>query len=667
MSTADQNRLSGLLGRFPQMAAAVSVAAGALVLLGWLFDLNALKSGLPGLTAMKANTALAFILAGVALWAQVSRPGLRIVSQVCSSVVLLLGLLTLGEYLSGVNFGIDQLLIQDITNLPGDIPGRMAVNTALSFSALGAALLLLSLWQGNPVVAIHVLTVVPIIAAGSALIGYAFDIEEFLRARLSYTPMAANTATVLVLLALGVVTARPDYPFRRLMTSDSAAGVSVRRLLPSATGFTFVTGWLILQGYHAGYFSDAFGLGLFAAASIAGLSALILWNAGELYVAAALRKQAEEELRTASLYARSLIEASLDPLVTISAEGKITDVNEATIKATGVAREALVGSDFSNYFTEPDKARGGYQAVFANGFVTDYPLALRHVSGKVTEVLYNASVYRNDKGEVAGVFAAARDVTERKRAEEELRKSHEQLEELVSVRTSQLETANKDLEGFAYSVSHDLRVPLRAIDGFSQQVLKHYSDKLDDEGKRYLKVVRDNTKKMSQLIDDILAFSRMGRLGLSIAEVNMEELAHAVYEDLKPGLAGRELAMEIKPLPRCHGDLSMLRQVWVNLLANAIKFTRHKQASLVEVGGRTEGTENIYYVKDNGAGFDMQYAEKLFGVFQRLHGVEEFEGTGIGLAIVKRIVTRHGGRVWAEGKVDEGATIYFALPIKENT
>ncbi len=372
------------------------------------------------------------------------------------------------------------------------------------------------------------------------------------------------------------------------------------------------------------------------------------------------RKRAEEELRSASLYARSLIEASLDPLVTISAEGKITDVNEAAIRATGIAREKLIGSDFSDYFTEPDKARAGYQEVFAKGFVTDYPLSLRHVSGKVMEVLYNASVYRSEKGEVAGVFAAARDITERKRAEEELRKYHEHLEELVKERTGALEAVNKDLEGFAYSVSHDLRTPLRAIDGFSNLLLKQYPDKLDDEGKRYLNVVRDSTRKMAQLIDDILAFSRMGRLGMTISEVDMGALARAMFDELKPG--DRNFTAEIKPLPSCRGDQAMLRQVWINLLGNAIKFTRGKAPAVIEVGARTEGAERIYYVRDNGAGFDMQYAEKLFGVFQRLHGVEEFEGTGIGLAIVKRIIARHGGRVWAEGKVNEGATFYFTLP-----
>ncbi|HET7831486.1 MAG TPA: PAS domain S-box protein [Gallionella sp.] len=377
------------------------------------------------------------------------------------------------------------------------------------------------------------------------------------------------------------------------------------------------------------------------------------------------RKRTEQELRATSLYARSLIEASLDPLVTISADGKVTDVNEATVEVTGVPRKLLIGSDFSSYFTEPDKARSGYQEVFAKGFVTDYPLAIRHASGKVTDVLYNASVYRNERGEVTGVFAAARDITERKRAEEELRRYHEHLEELVRERTSELEAANKDLEGFAYSVSHDLRTPLRAIDGFSRILLEDYPDKLDDEGKRLLNVVRDNTSRMSHLIDDILQFSRTGRAEMTMAEIDMEALAHTVFEELQPVVDSPNLQLEIGHLPPALGDRAMLRQVFANLLSNAIKFSRAKETPRIEVGSATAENETVYFVKDNGVGFDMQYVGKLFGVFQRLHGINEFEGTGIGLAIVKRIITRHGGRVWAEGKLDEGATIYFALPLRQ--
>lgn len=750
--------------------------------------------------------------------------------------------------------------------------------------------------------------------------------------------------------------------------------------------------------------------------------------------------QAEEKaLLKASAYARSLIEASLDPLVTINPEGKITDVNHATEAVTGRSRAELIATDFSDYFTAPDKAREGYQQVFAKGFVTDYPLALRHRDGHVTDVLYNASVYRNEAGEVLGVFAAARDITERKlseatrtqlaaivessndaiigktpdgiitswnksaeriygysadeiigkhvtalapparhtemqellekvcngglvnnheservrkdgalidvaltlspirdasgkvtgistiarditerkkaefvlrqseealkeaqriahlgswymdlatnqvvwsevlykiyglepalspplytesmklftpesweklssaiaqttqtgipyelelesvrkdggrrwmwargelvrdthgtpvrvrgvvmditgrkqaevqlrrsehglaeaqriahlgnweldlvhnvltwsdeiyrifeidpkkfgasyeaflgaihpddrdmvnnsyteslkskkpydivhrllmqdgrvkyvnekcetyyaedgkplrsvgtvhdiselkQAEDEIKALNRDLEQRVVARTEQLAAANKELEAFAYSVSHDLRSPLRAIDGFSHILLEDYACKLDDEGKRLLNVVCDNTIRMGQLIDDILKFSRTGRLELTFSEIDMEKLAREVIAELQP--AGGKLQVEIEPIPPARGDNAMMHQVFVNLLSNAIKFSSSRENATVKVGGSIAGNESVYFVRDNGVGFDMQYADKLFGVFQRLHGVSEFEGTGIGLAIVKRIVTRHGGRVWAEGKVNEGATIYFALPV----
>lgn len=221
---------------------------------------------------------------------------------------------------------------------------------------------------------------------------------------------------------------------------------------------------------------------------------------------------------------------------------------------------------------------------------------------------------------------------------------------------------NKDLESFSYSVSHDLRAPLRAIDGFSRILLEEYTAKLDDEGRRLLNVVCDNTAKMARLIDDILAFSRAGRDELVMIDNDMAALVLASWEELKPTLDEHQVRFEIGTLPRARADRAALRQVLTNLLSNAVKFTRKKQQATIVVGGRSEGGENIYYVKDNGVGFDMQYAHKLFSVFQRLHGQDEFEGTGIGLAIVKRTIDKHGGRVWAEGRINEGATFYFALP-----
>lgn len=273
-----------------------------------------------------------------------------------------------------------------------------------------------------------------------------------------------------------------------------------------------------------------------------------------------------------------------------------------------------------------------YGSLFA--FVRNASGELIHSSGE------NARLYEETKMQLA----------ERQRAEKELIK-----------RTTQLETANKELEAFSYSVSHDLRAPLRAIDGFSRVILEEYKDKLDDEGKRYLNIVRDNTQKMGQLIEDLLALSRLGRKEMQVSRIDMAKLAKTVFDELKDANPGRNIQLEIKTLPPAYGDQAMIHQVFVNLLSNAIKFTQFKEKAVIEIGFNTQMNENVYYVKDNGVGFDMQYSNKLFGVFQRLHSAEDFDGTGVGLAIVQRIIHRHGGKVWAEGKVNEGATFYFNI------
>ena len=228
--------------------------------------------------------------------------------------------------------------------------------------------------------------------------------------------------------------------------------------------------------------------------------------------------------------------------------------------------------------------------------------------------------------------------------------------------TIKLEDANNELEAFAYSVSHDLRVPLRAIDGFSRIVIEDYENELDEEGVRLLEVVRENTKKMGQLIDDILLLSRAGRQEMKITELNMTSLAKNIYSNFHQDTEGRTVIFTVDDLPKIKGDRVLLTQVLTNLIGNAIKFTQDKNITKIEVGFNTDKDDYIFFVKDNGAGFDMKYYDKLFGLFQRLHTQEEFSGTGVGLSIVQRIISRHGGRVWGEGKVGEGATIYFSLP-----
>ncbi|MDQ5988654.1 MAG: Adaptive-response sensory-kinase SasA [Syntrophus sp. SKADARSKE-3] len=271
-----------------------------------------------------------------------------------------------------------------------------------------------------------------------------------------------------------------------------------------------------------------------------------------------------------------------------------------------------------------------------------------------------------DAGGADFILEMGLDVTENKRTADELAAHRDHLEELVKQRTCQLEAAYKELEGFSYSVSHDLRAPLRAITGYSQMILKKQEEQFDEETRRRFQMITDNAEKMGRLIDDLLAFSRLGSQAVAKTSLDMEELVGEVWQELRNINPGREMILKIDPMPAVCGDRALIRQVYSNLLGNAVKFTQGKKPTVIEVGSFIKDGETVYYIRDNGIGFDMKYYDKLFGVFQRLHHDAEYEGTGIGLALVQRIIHRHGGLVWAEGEVGMGATFYFTLHRKEN-
>jgi PAS domain S-box-containing protein len=378
------------------------------------------------------------------------------------------------------------------------------------------------------------------------------------------------------------------------------------------------------------------------------------------------RREAEGALRASEQYNRSIVDSSPDCLCVLTLEGRLSQMTPQGRRLMDIDDfSAVANSDWLQLWNSEalpaaqsavDAARAG-----TNGRFHGYSLTLEGIP-KWWDVI--VMPIRDAEGRPERLLAVARDISEPKRAERAIL----ELNGALQAKAAQLESTNHELESFSYSVSHDLRAPLRAIDGFALMLEEDYSERLDIEGRRYLSVIRENGKRMAALIDDLLAFSRLGRLPLVSHEVNVETLVREVIGEILSGHGAAEAQdkpapqIEIGPLPAARGDRTLLRQVWTNLISNAIKYSSKAAQPLIEVSGCRQGAENLYSVRDNGVGFNMQYAEKLFGVFQRLHRADEFSGTGVGLAIVHRVVTRHGGRVWAEGKVDNGAIFSFALP-----
>jgi PAS domain S-box-containing protein len=310
----------------------------------------------------------------------------------------------------------------------------------------------------------------------------------------------------------------------------------------------------------------------------------------------------------------------------------------------------------------PGKMDEELQAIRAagEGRIQHFEAVRRCKNGTEVHVLVTISPIRNAEGKVIGVSASSRDISERLRAEEQIRTLNLELEDRVIERTAELAATNKELEAFTYSVSHDLRAPLRHIDAYAQ-IIEEEVKNMPPELRRYVERIRRGVQNMGRLVDDLLNLSRVGRATVSRQRISLNGIIGEVLADLNPEYQGREIEWKIAPLPAVECDPGLIKQAFTNLISNAIKYTRPRAHAVIEIGEKKIGRETAIFVRDNGVGFNMKYADKLFGVFQRLHRAEEFEGTGVGLATVQRIIQLHQGRIWAEAELDKGATFYFTL------
>ncbi len=377
------------------------------------------------------------------------------------------------------------------------------------------------------------------------------------------------------------------------------------------------------------------------------------------------RKRIEEALRMSEERFRLLLDGVKDyAIYMLDLEGRVMSWNAGAARMKGYSSEEIIGKNFSCFYTHEAQKNGKplkeLQEAMASGRFEEEGLRVRKDGTSFWAYIVITPLY-DDTGALRGFSKVARDITERRKAEEEIRKLNQELEQRVEARTAELQATNKELEAFTYSVSHDLRAPLRHIAGFSKMLAEETENSLAPEGRHYLQRIQDGIRRMGNLVDDLLSLTRIGRHELRPQVTGLDSIVRDVLDELKPDTEKREIEWKIGSLPYVEGDPSLLRVVFQNLLSNAIKYTRPRSKAIIEVGTEIISGEYVVYVRDNGVGFNTKYADKLFGVFQRHHRAEDFEGTGVGLATVQRIIQKHGGRIWADAELDKGATFYLTL------
>jgi PAS domain S-box-containing protein len=648
------NNRGRLLQRLSVTVAAFVFLIGMLVLLGWRFDIVEIKSVFPTFPTMKVNTAVGFCLSAVSLWSvgpSIFNASSEVVHRrqqrhqsivrICAVALLLLSAATLGEYLFGWRLGIDELFVQDVGRGPETLPGRMAPATAASFLAMSVALLLIDVKLSRDTWPTQWLALAVAINGFVGSLGFLYDVE-YLYGSQPYASMAVHTALLFVMLGVGLLCARPDRGLAQRIIADDAGGMFLRRLIPAAIFVPVIVGYVRYHGELAGYYSWQFGLAVYTAANVMIFCVLVWRSANSVRQANSARLQAERFRWEMA----ALVESADDAILSKNLDGIVRSWNSAAERLLGYRADEIIGQPVTRFIPDDrqDEESEIIRQIKLGISVDHFETVRRRKDGSLVEVSLTISPIRNHDGVVVGASKIMRDITEQKRFENELRRS------------------NAELEYFAYVASHDLQEPLRMVAAYTELLAQRYRGRLDERADKYIDYAVDGAKRMQHLVADLLAFSRVGSQGKPLVPVAADSVLKSVIHLLREPIRKSGAAVEVGTLPVVLADEGQLCQLFQNLIGNAIKFRGDSPPRIV-INAERQNQHWLLSVNDNGIGIDMQYAERIFQMFQRLHERGEYEGSGIGLAIAKKIIERHGGRIWLESQLGHGTTFFFTLPV----
>ena len=640
-------------------ACTIVILQGILLFAGLLFGIPIFTSFIPGEISMSPASAFCFIASGISVFQLLKRKSgyKKIYLYIPAFLIIAISLLAFGKFIGIIPFSIE-------TIIPFSLPGSslMAPNTAINFILTGISIILLIEKRSSKTIyTAQTLIFTSGFISLMAFLGYIYSISSLYS--VSYNmPMALNTSIIFIILSTGLLFTEPLEGYMGIITAKASGGYIARRILPLAIGVPVFLGWIRIQGENAGLYNSSTGVALLVVAVVISYFILMLYNSYKLNAEERRTRDSERKIIENEKILKAVIDNSPSAIYLKDLENRFIMVNKATELNHRKSGREILGKTLLSLFPENPEDVKQYEehdrSVIKSGLAMEFEEQAVLHDGIHTYLSLKFPLF-NMENRVFAMCGISTDITFRKNTETELKELNSKLEQS----NKELEQSNSELESFSYSVSHDLRAPLRHIIGFGEKLNRISGNRLDAEGKRLLGKITGSADKMGRLIDDLLMFSRVGRTELVKVNLGIKTVFEDIINEYSENDENRNIEWILKEFPVIQADQLQIRIVAANLISNAVKYTGKKEKRTIESGGYKNENEYIYYVKDNGTGFDMRYKDKLFGVFHRLHNDREYEGTGIGLATVQRIIGRHGGRVWAESEPGKGAVFYFSLPV----